>query len=153
MNTCCIIYKVEDVEIHCYYLFLGIALLKLHCSLPLLELGNCQFCCPYNCRVIRQITRQEEVLGQLLGDGTAPSGLFPEKNSLDKNPGKTPEVDTRMPVKPNVFSSNQCIDDIRRDVFIFSPCAVLNVEFAQQDIIFGIYLCSKVAGRVLKLLE
>jgi hypothetical protein len=58
-----------------------------------------------------------------------------------------------MPVKPYIFSGNQCIDDIRRDVFILSPCAVLNVEFTKQDVVFGVDLCGKVAGRVLQLLK
>src|SRR5690606_20500712 len=82
----------------------------------------------------------EEVLGQLLREGTAPAGaFFLQENRLDQYTAETTNIHPVVSEKPHVFGGDQRIDEVRRDLIVGNFGTVLNEVTPQQHAVGAVY--------------
>ena len=108
LDTHSIVEEVKLVEVHLDNLVLGVIALKLDGDDPLdgLLKGALK-------DVVR--LRRIELLGELLGDGTATTGtLLAHDDALDDGTSDGPQIHTRMIIETRVLGSNQGICQVGR---------------------------------------
>ena len=144
-----VVQEVELVEVHRQDLFLRVVALQLDGDDPLdgfLE------------ETLQRVLRagRIELLGQLLGDGTAAAGILLHQdaalhNSTEQGLG----VDARMLGKAHVFRGDEGVDDVGRQVLITHVDAVfLAVRIGAQRLSVGRKdLCGKLVVRVLQVFD
>ena len=111
--------EVEVVEIHGYYLVLGIVFLNLHCNDPLYRFLQRTL---HHAMCLSWV----KLLRKLLGNGWTSSSVFLSKYSaLDYGTSKGKEVYARMVVESCVLSCHKCLDDIRREFVVIHAHPVL----------------------------
>ena len=144
----------DGVEIHGHDLILGVVLLELDGSDPLLELDPDHLHLIYPRNLALSFRSRIQGLGELLGDGTSSSlaGVAHE-DSLEQHPGESFEVDAGMIVETGVFGSYRGMYHIRGQFFIGNISPVLYMESREDFSSFGNDLCSKLIVRVFQFLE
>ena len=144
-----IVQEVELVEVHRQDLFLRVVAFQFDGDDPLdgfLE------------ETLQRVLRagRIELLGQLLGDGTAAAGvLLEEEAALHHGTEQGLDVDARMLGKAYVFRGDEGVDDVGRQVLITHVDAVfLAVRIGAQRLSVGRKdLCGKLVVRVLQVFD
>ena len=141
--------EIKIIKIQGYYLFLGIVTLKFDGNHPLYRLLH---------KTLggRMSHLGIELFSQLLCNGRASASTFtPEQSTLDDGTAKSNKVNTRMIIEAGIFSSNQRLDQVGRQIIIRHGNTIFPVEAprAKHLAVRRIDLRGKSINRILQLVN
>ena len=122
-------------------------MLQLHSHHPFFELREYR---AYGSLVLTG----EQILGQLLGDGTtAAAAAVATQKGLEEHTEQAARVDARMLVETDILGGYQSIYQIGRQLVVRHIRAVLDTDKTEYLAIGREHLCGLIALRVLQLLK